>query len=241
MAELSPTVFVVSWESAKEHECSRERGDTMSLFDKSKIPNTGMSPELISYANDGIDKLRARLIDKISVSVLPHYIVKSMVQAFFQGQIRRSLMLIEGGYDAYRSGRGLVVYICARAAYETAVCVLDFCDNLTNHLAGKDFEKTCRFLYSRLYSARMEGFTDNVDGFDNTAINILTQIDRLTKHYFSEDEEELPNQEGHVFKFSNGIDQTPALRILNSAGHMLALMEHGMCVMEDSIARWSPI
>ncbi|HMJ42414.1 MAG TPA: hypothetical protein VK522_09055 [Pseudolabrys sp.] len=230
----------------------------MPLFEVSKISEMGASPEIASFANEGIDKLRARLVNEIAVSVLPNRIVKSMVQVFFQGHIRRSLMLIEGGYEAYQSGRGLVVYICARAIYETVACVLDFCDKLTDHLVAGDFIKTCHFLYARTHAARMEGLTGDVDGFGNTAINILTQIDRLSKHlpnlredyeflserahpnalgalhFFSEDES--TNEDEGLYKFSNGTEQKPSLSILISAGRMLGLMEHGMSVMEAKLA-----
>ena len=149
------------------------------FFNGPKLFNIGISRELITAANGGIDKLQARLVNELDTScVLPDVIVQSSVQVFFQGHIRRALMFIEGGHDAYLAGRGLVAYACARAIYETFACVLDFCNKLTVHLADGDFEKTVAFIHERQFAARMEDFVreDLVvrEIIDNTAINILT-------------------------------------------------------------------
>jgi hypothetical protein len=231
----------------------------MSLFDVSKLPDSNITRALIVEVNSGIDKLRARLVDKIDQScVIPNVLVRSMVQAFFQGHIRRALMF---GHDAYLAGRGLVAYTCARAIYETFACVMDFCDKLTDHLADRDFEKTAAFIHARQFAARTKGFVRKeiivTEVIDNTAVNILTQIDRLSKDFpgFREDYDDLserthPNGRGaldyfwesgdDIIKFSNGTDQDQVIRSLIKAGYLLAQMERGMTIMETKLAKLPP-
>jgi hypothetical protein len=118
----------------------------MSLFDASKLSSFEIPADLITIANKGVDNLRDRLVDEIDTSCfLPGYLIRWSVQMFFQGHVRRSLMFIEGGYDAFLSGRGLVAYACARAIYETFACVFDFCDKVTEHIQRRNFEKAGAF------------------------------------------------------------------------------------------------
>jgi hypothetical protein len=233
----------------------------MALFDASQFPGIDIESELISAANDGVQKLRSRLVDRIAVSHLPWTIVQANVQIFFQGHTRRALMFAEGGYDACVAGRGLVVYGCVRAIYETVACVMDFCDKLSGHLASGDFPKTCVFVLSRQFAARMEEFIDKqviyAETVDTTAVNILTQIDRVSEHVpgFREEYDLLsemthPNGLGalchfwdsgeDVIKFSDGADQENAINcLLSAAGRLLVLMHVGMSVMEERLAKHS--
>jgi hypothetical protein len=65
----------------------------MALFEVSKFSDVDIPRALLVEANSGIDKLRARLVDTIDQSCpIPNVVVRSQVQAFFQGQIRRGLM-----------------------------------------------------------------------------------------------------------------------------------------------------
>jgi hypothetical protein len=226
----------------------------MPLFNVSRLSKTDISSVFVTEANNGILRLRSRLIDEIVLNPLPRPLLRNMVQAFFQGHTRRGLMLIEGGYEAYLADRGLVGYVCTRAVYETVACVFDFCDQLTDHLDRDDYEKTMYFLDARIYAARMQGFVSKEDGFDNTAINIVTQIERVSKHFpgMKEEYEYLsekthPNGLGalhhfwhegeadEVIRFSNGGENANVLRMLVSAGRLLAYMEKGMCLMESKL------
>jgi hypothetical protein len=228
----------------------------MALFEVSKFSDVDIPRALLVEANSGIDKLRARLVDTIDQSCpIPNVVVRSQVQAFFQGQIRRGLMF--NGYDACLAGRGLVAYTCARAIYETFACVMDFCDKLTDHIAEGDFEKTGAFIHARQFAARMKDFASKEvivkEIIDNTAINILTQIDRVSKHFpgFREDYDYLsemthPNGGGAmnyfwesgdgIMKFSNAVDQERVMRSLVKAGYLLARMEHGTTFVETKLA-----
>jgi hypothetical protein len=160
----------------------------MSLFDASKLSSFEIPADLITIANKGVDNLRDRLVDEIDTScLLPGYVIRWSIQMFFQGHVRRSLMFIEGGHDAFLSGRGLVAYACARAIYETFACVFDFCDKVTEHIQSRNFEKAAAFIHGRKFSARMKDFISKdileTETIDNTAVNILTQIDRLSKSF----------------------------------------------------------
>jgi hypothetical protein len=234
----------------------------MALFDFSKLANVGYPPGVIAQANGAIDRLRSRVVDEIDHScIIPYILLRSSVQMFFQGHIRRALMFIEGGHDAYWAGRGLVTYACARAIYETVACVIDFCDGLSDRLAKGDFEKTVVFVNERQFAARMKDFVDKrlveKEVSDNTAVNVLTQIDRVAKHIprFREDYDHLsekthPNGLGalHYFwesgddvvKFSNGVDQDHVIRSLIAAGCFLDLMEYRMKDMEAELAKLPP-
>jgi hypothetical protein len=56
----------------------------MELFDAATLSDTDISLELITQANIGVDKLRARLVDEIAMSVIPPILIRSGVQIFFQ-------------------------------------------------------------------------------------------------------------------------------------------------------------
>jgi hypothetical protein len=224
----------------------------MPLFDASTLPDDATA---IAEANRGIEKLRERLVDEIEVPALPPFmLVHSMTQAFLQGQIRRALMFVEGGYEAYVAHRGLVAFACARAIYETVACVVDFCDTLTTKLAQGNFEDTAKFLHNRHFSARMERFVSNVEGFENKSVNILTLIDKLGKnlpglkedyeflserthpnglgslHYFWDDDD------NDVIKFSTiPKDQGGALQYLILAGRLMFLMDLRISRLEHDV------
>jgi hypothetical protein len=236
-------------------------GGIMPLFATSELPD--IDAKFISTVNDGVEKLRSRLVNEIVTSILPPILVPSMVQVFFQGHTRRALMFIEGGYDAFLANRGLVAYACVRAVYETFACVMDFCDKLADHLVEGNFEKTSAFILSRQYAARIKEFVRKdvaIDEItDNTAVNILTQIERVSKHFptFREEYDLLserthPNGSGALLhflessdyrtpyqthKFSSGVHRKSVTRSLLEAGWLLAIMDHGMNVMEAKLAK----
>ncbi len=97
--------------------------------------------------------------------------------------------------------------------------------------------------------------------FDTTAINILTQIDRVSKHFSGfRDSYDLLSERTHpnglgalhyfwesgdgddVIKFSNSnrAEQERVIESLLVAGKLLVFMEHRMKVMESKLAkhRW---
>jgi hypothetical protein len=92
---------------------------------------------------------------------------------------------------------------------------------------------------------------------DYTAVNVLTQIDRVSKHFpgFRKDYDYLsekthPNVLGalhhfwesgdyNLIWFSNNVDPDDVIRSLLQAGRFLGLMEHGMCVMESKLTKHS--
>jgi hypothetical protein len=231
----------------------------MSLFDASTISVVDIPPELIVAANTGIDRLRARRVSEIETGILPEVVLQSSVQAFLQGHARRALMFIEGGYDAFLADRGLVAYSCVRAIYETFACVMDFCDKLTDLLVQGDFEKTVCFVAARSFAARSKDFVSSEvivnEVMDNTAVNILTQIDRVSKHlpevredYDFLSEKTHPNGLGALSYFStfeedtirfsnNGDEGHFVIGALVRAGYLLSLMDRAMDVMEVKLAQ----
>jgi SEC-C motif len=93
---------------------------------------------------------------------------------------------------------------------------------------------------------------------DNTAVNILTQIDRLSKSFTRLKEEYdflservHPNGLGslHYFwgsgddvvRFSNEADRSHVIQSLLSAGRLLAIMEDRMKVLEGELAKVPPL
>jgi len=229
----------------------------MPLFEPSKLPKIDIEPKLISLANGGVDRLRARLVDQIVMSPLPWLLIPAEVQAFFQGHVRRALMFIEGGYDAYLASRGLIVYTCARAIYETFAFVMDFCEKLEGHLADSDFEKIGAFVQANQFAARMEEFVERkviVDEvIDNTVVNILTKIQRISKRvpeflneYEYLSERTHPNGLGalyyfwesgkDVIKFSNSVDHDHSILNLLKAGYLLGVMDITMATTERQLA-----
>jgi hypothetical protein len=230
------------------------------LFNPSKLSEFDIPIDNVALANKGINDLRTRLVDKIDCSsILPGLLISSSVQMFFQGHVRRALMFIEGGYDAFLAGRGLVVFACARAVYETFACVCDFCDKLTERLNERNFEKSAAFVSGRIFSTRIQDLvkkeTLETEIMDNTSVNILTQIERLSKSFtWLKGEYELLSERTHpnglgsvdyfwssgedVVIFSNGdIDQDHVARSLVGAGRLLAIMDDRMKVLERELAK----
>jgi len=231
----------------------------MTLFDASKLASDSISAEQIDLANDGVEKLRGRLVAEIHTHIIPDWFVRSQSKVFFQGHVRRALTLIEGGYDEYLSDRSLISFMCVRGIYETVACVFDFCDNLLLLLEEGDFEKTGKFIHTRLFSTRHKDLLDeDDDDFDYTATNILKQIDRFSKHvansreeydYFSEllhpnslgahlhfsDEEEIDEHQALV-KFSKQRETHDVERWLVKAGCLLSLMNIAIGVTEERLS-----
>jgi hypothetical protein len=231
----------------------------MPLFDAKKLSNYNVPPVLIERANEGVDRLRARLVNEIITSVIPDLLVRAQTRIFFQGHIRRCLMFIEGGNEAHLSGRDLVSITCARAIYETVACVFDFCEKLYDHLNEGNFEKTAQFLLVRLFAVRSKEFLDNADAdeFDFTATNVLTQIDRFSKQclgvradydllserthpnslgavlHFSE--EERIDENRTITRFTNVTSPHNAIRGLVKAGYLLSLMDTGIDFMQKRV------
>jgi hypothetical protein len=166
-------------------------------------------------------------------------------------------MFIEGGNEAYLSGRDLVSIICARAIFETVACVFDFCERLYDHLNGNDFEKTAQFVLERLLAVRSKEFLEDPDEFDFTATNVLTQIDRFSKQlpgirarydllseithpnslgavlYFSEEEQ--IDEYRSITRFTNVTSPHNAIGSLVRAGSLLSLMDTGIGLTQKKI------
>jgi hypothetical protein len=225
----------------------------MPLFSSSRLSNSGISGDLISEANQGIVKLRARLVEEITTSAIPDWHIRSQTKVFFQCHIRRCLMFIEGGHEAYLSGRGLISSMCARAIYETVACVMDFCDKLHEHLNENNFEKTAGFIHVRLFATRSKDLLESTNEFDYNAPNVLTQIDRFSKQFpgvrdydqlceilhpnslgallhFSDGEE--LDEYTYVTRFSNDLNARSSIESLVLAGALLTLMDKGISVTE---------
>jgi hypothetical protein len=233
----------------------------MPLFDVSTLSSEDMPVQLISTVNLGIDRLRARRVSKIETGIMPHDLINSSTLAFLQAHARRALMFIEGGYDAYLAKRGLVAYSCARAICETFACVMDFCDKLTDHLAEGDFEKTACLVCARSFATRSKDYVSREvivnEVLDNTAVSILTQIDRVSRRLpdleLKEDYERLcevvhPNGLGALSYFSiveddgtkfsdNGYEDQLVIRALVRAGYLLFLMDRAITLIEAKLAR----
>jgi hypothetical protein len=230
----------------------------MPLFDISKLRGVEIPIARINRANEGVDKLRARLVDEIHTHVLPDWFVQSQTKIFFQSHIRRALMLIEGGYEAYLSERGLISFMCVRGIYESTACVFDFCDKLYGLLDEGNFERTAAFILTSLLSARSkELLPDNDNEFDFTATNILSQIDRFSKHvdnarqeydHFSEflhpnslgtslyfSDEERIDEDRSVVRFTNDSGVHNAAKWLVKAGFLSLLMDAGIGVTEKRL------
>jgi hypothetical protein len=236
----------------------------MPLFDATKLSNYDVSPALIELANEGVERLRARLVNEIVSSVIPDLLVRAQTRIFCQSRIRRCLMFIEGGNEAHLSGRDLVSITCARAIYETVACVFDFCEKLYDHLNEGNFEKTAQFLLGRLLAVRSKEFLKDADDeFDLTATNVLTQIDRFSKKmqipgvrgdydlmceiihpnslgavlHFSEEEQ--IDEDRSITRFTNVTGSHNAIGSLVMAGSLLLLMDAGIDLTQKRVDRHS--
>jgi hypothetical protein len=170
--------------------------------------------------------------------------------------------LFAGGGGLTIRGRASAQGGVASAIYETFACVFDFCDKATEHIQSRNFEKAGAFIVGRNFSARMKDFVSKdiieTETVDNTAVNILTQIDRLSKSFTGLKEEydflserTHPNGLGSldyfwesgddIVRFSNEADRSHVIQSLLSAGRLLAIMEDRMKVLEGELAKVPPL
>jgi hypothetical protein len=153
------------------------------MFTKSEIP-----PDILLFAqvdeiNRSIGRVRSYLREKVDIdsSEVDLSMLRSQVEIFFQAHLRRALAFLDGGKHALDAGHGLVAITAVRCMYESAACIHDFCNHVIALIDAGNIADAVRLAHQRSFAQRFEVKEQNTDMFDYTAVNILKQIDALSK------------------------------------------------------------
>ena len=102
-----------------------------------------------------------------------------MIRCYIQAHVRRCIMFLDAGVAEIEAGRPLVADLCTRAIYESIATFCDFADNLAPLLKAAEMEKIAEYVHNRAFGTKVPLLLNQ--GGTN-AIQILNQIDRMTKH-----------------------------------------------------------
>jgi hypothetical protein len=152
----------------------------MPLLDPTTIPNHVVSEGGVTHVNAIFDRLQAQRVDQMQIAESGSgFRLSSMIRAYTQAHLRRSLMFIEGARDEFFSGRGLVALASVRAIFENVAAYCDFERQLQTLVSEGDIRKIHGFVRSRAFATRKENLIEHAGTDAVRAINILTQIDKM--------------------------------------------------------------
>lgn len=180
-----------------------------AMFTKSEIPPDAPLFNEIDDINRSIARVRSFLSGQVkigSIDDLP--MLDSQVGIFFQAHLRRALAFLDGGKHALDTGHGLLAITSVRCLYESAACIHDFTNQVIKLIDGGNIADAVRLAHTRSFAQRFEVEKQNTDMHDYTAVNILKQIDALSKvvpnarrSYEQLSEIVHPNAHGALFYF----------------------------------------
>lgn len=156
------------------------------MFDKSALPPDFPLLEHIDHINLTIARVRATLKERVPLIKEDDFsMISDQMEIFFQVQTRRALMLLDGAKLSLDSGHGLLTITAVRSIYETTACIHDCCNSVIKHLDAGDMSEAVRQIHQRTYSQRFMADEAKTEHFDYKAVNILNQIDVLTKSWLN--------------------------------------------------------
>lgn len=152
------------------------------MFTKNEVPPDDPMYEHVDDINRSIDRVRSFLIEEVDIgSIEDMPMLRGQVEIFFQAHLRRALAFLEGGKQALDAGHGLVAITAVRCLFESAACIHDFCNRIIRLIDDGNIPDAVRLAHVRSFALRFEVKERNTDLYDYTAVNILTQIDALSR------------------------------------------------------------
>jgi hypothetical protein len=192
----------------------------MPLFDPDTVPTECGKPEYVVATNFVIDQIRALKV--ASLCVAGDVRTANLTRCFIQAHIRRSLEFVEAAYAEFKAGRLLASKACARANYENVAMFCDFAKQLIPVIDSGDHAQIRAFVEDRAFATRNPDLIE-AHGDGIKAVNVLTQIDKMTALY-----EEYRSAYDHLSDFvhPNG---------MGGVVHFLTIDRHaGVATFEDS-------
>jgi hypothetical protein len=154
----------------------------MSLFDKSQAPPE-CPDDLLKAINDLIDRLRMRLVDKITLPSPPYgFRIPNMTRGYIQAHLRRLIMFLDGGYAEFVAGRPLMTEMASRAIYENVANFFDFARKLKPLCEAGKYKDVEALVSKAAFVTRVPSILQE-HGVELSAPQILNQIDRMTKQW----------------------------------------------------------
>lgn len=154
----------------------------MPLFDRSQAP-AECPDELLKGINDVIDRLKARLVDKIIMPLPPYgFRIPNMARGYIQAHLRRLIMFLEGGHAEFLARRPLMTEMASRAIYENVANLCDFSRKLKPLCEAADYNGVDALVSKAAFVTRVPSILQE-HGQDLSAPQILNQIDRMTRQF----------------------------------------------------------
>jgi hypothetical protein len=158
------------------------RSATVPLFDKSQA-SPEVPDDLIEAINGVIDRLRANLVDQITLPDPPYgFRIPNMTRGYIQAHLRRLIMFVEGGHAEYLAGRPLMTEMASRAIYETVATLVDFSRKLKPLCVEGDYRGVEALVSKAAFVTRMPSILEE-HGEGYRAPQILNQIDKMIATY----------------------------------------------------------
>jgi hypothetical protein len=152
-----------------------------SLFDPASVPADVLSPGGVAEVNAVVERLRARLVDRVELQEpVSRFRVSNMARVYTQSHLRRSLQLIEAAHDLVYAGHGLAALMIVRSLYETVANYVAVSKQLVELIeAASPLQQIHDFIHSRTFATRSERLI-KIAGTDKVkSTNILTQIRKM--------------------------------------------------------------
>lgn len=154
----------------------------MPLFDKSQATDN-TSDQHLDMVNMLIDRMRARLVDKIELPVPPSgFRLPNMVRGYVQAHLRRIVMFIDGGHAEYLAGRPLMTEMASRAIYENVATLCDFTKKLKPLCDTLDYAGVDKLVTKAAFVTRIPSYIKQY-GEHAKAPQILKHVDAMDKVY----------------------------------------------------------
>jgi hypothetical protein len=154
----------------------------MPMFERSQFPPE-FPDELCDEVNVRIDRLRARLVDRIDLPEPPTGTrLFNLIRAYLQAHLRRALIFLDGGYAEIKAGRPLMTEMATRAIFESVANLCHFADNLKPLCDKGDLDAIDALATKSAFVTRIPSFLEKY-GAEMQSTNVVIQVKHMAKRF----------------------------------------------------------